>query len=401
MAVVGVGKGHPGITVHILDDNGREVPAGQIGEVALDTTSRMEGYLADPKETARVFSGNLLKTGDLGYLRDGELFWTGRTRECIAYRGRKIDPSDFEAPLLKIPDLRPGCFVAFGVDDAATGTEKIVIVSEVKDSSHRSLDAVRQDVTAAVATQLGMVSLSELVMVKRGTLTKTSSGKRRHRHFRELYLRGALDQSRVGIEPYRSKKTDEFDPTSDLFVAQFSRPASVREVNLRALTPIQRALLVTDGTVTKFIEAVSMEPVEIVRLGQAPNRLRKDNPWLEVPAGSEVVARQVILRGKYSHKLHAYALSLIVSERLSEEVRRGLDLAHGALGQILLDSAVETRREVLWYGSEHIDELPPQLEGRCDGDFIVRAYRIISKGKPVMMIMERFPASSEESQFYD
>ena len=212
MTVVSAGKGHPGITLHILDSDGNDVPDGQIGEVALDTTSRMEGYLADPEETSRVFCGDLLKTGDLGYLRDGELFWTGRTRDCITSRGRKIDPSDFEAPLLEVPDLRPGCFVAFGLDDSTTGTEEIVIVSEVKDSSHRSLDAVRRDLNAAITRHLGFLKLGKLVMVERGTLTKTSSGKRRHRHFRNLYLSGALDRYEVGIQKHRSRKTDEFEP---------------------------------------------------------------------------------------------------------------------------------------------------------------------------------------------
>jgi acyl-CoA synthetase (AMP-forming)/AMP-acid ligase II len=200
LPVVGVGKGHPGITVHILDSDGRSLPEGMIGEVAMDTTSRMEGYLGEPEETSTVIVDGLLKTGDLGYLRGGELFWTGRTRECIACRGRKIDPSEFEAPLLKIPDLRPGCFVAFGVDDDASGTEKIVIVSEVNHESRRSLESVRKDVSEVVARQLGLMNLADFVMVRRGTLTKTSSGKRRHRHFKELYLRGELEQFQVGIK---------------------------------------------------------------------------------------------------------------------------------------------------------------------------------------------------------
>ncbi len=199
MAVVSVGRGHPGITVHVLDNQGNDVPDGQVGEIALDTASRMEHYLGDPGATAGAICGHLLKTGDLGYLRDGELFWTGRTRECIAFRGRKIDPSDFEAPLLQIPDLRPGCFVAFGVDDVASGTESIVIVAEARDGSRRPPDAVRNDVRVAIASHLGLLNLGDLVMVRRGTLTKTSSGKRRHRHFRDLYLRGALDAFRVDM----------------------------------------------------------------------------------------------------------------------------------------------------------------------------------------------------------
>ena len=178
MPVVSVGKGHEGIGIHILDEEGNELGEGHVGAVALRTNSRMEGYYGDPDETARAFDGELLKTGDLGYLRDGDLFWTGRTRECIAFRGRKIDPSDFEAPLLKISDLRPGCFVVFGIDDPAAGTEKIVIVAEVKGEMSRTAEDIRQEIHQAVMAHLGLLSVTDIVFVRRGTLTKTSSGKR-------------------------------------------------------------------------------------------------------------------------------------------------------------------------------------------------------------------------------
>jgi acyl-CoA synthetase (AMP-forming)/AMP-acid ligase II len=197
MAVVGVGKGHPGLTIQILDPQGRPLPDGHVGEVALHTCSRMEGYWGDPEATDRAFAGELLKTGDLGYLRDGELFWTGRLRECIVSRGRKIDPSDFESRLLAVPDLRPGCFVAFGVANPDQGTDQIVIVSEVRGDLQRPPAEVRREVAAAVARELGPLSLGDFVLVKRGTLTKTSSGKRRHRYFRERYLAGELETHRA------------------------------------------------------------------------------------------------------------------------------------------------------------------------------------------------------------
>ena len=189
--VVGCGKPHPGITIHILDDIGRDLPDGHVGHLALDTASSMEGYLHDPESTAAAFSGHLLKTGDLGYQRDGEFFWTGRAKERIAVRGRKIDPSDFEAALLPIADLRTGSFAAFGHDDARVGTQKVVIVSEVRDERSRPVADIKADVKQAVFERLG-VGVDDVVLVSSGTLTKTSSGKRRHRHFAEMYERGEL-----------------------------------------------------------------------------------------------------------------------------------------------------------------------------------------------------------------
>ena len=97
----------------------------------------MDGYLDDPESTDEAIHGHLLKTGDLGYIRHGEFFWTGRLRERITVRGRKIDPSDFEAVLLEVPGLRPGAFTVFGVDDAAAGTRRVVVVAEVGPTATR------------------------------------------------------------------------------------------------------------------------------------------------------------------------------------------------------------------------------------------------------------------------
>jgi chorismate-pyruvate lyase len=182
-----------------------------------------------------------------------------------------------------------------------------------------------------------------------------------------------------------------FNPMSDLFVAQFTRPKHLEQINLRSLTPFQRALLVLDGTVTKFIEAFTMEPVEIVRLGQATRNLLEDHPWLAAPKGTSVIARQVQLRGRYSYTFHAYAVSLIVQDRLPDPIRRGLEEDQEGLGRILLQSQLETFREVLWYGKEHGVELPPEIREQGNGEFFSRTYRIMVHRQPIMLITEKFP----------
>ncbi len=189
--VVGAGRPAPGMEIKILSEDGEELPDGRVGEVALRTPSRMEGYLHDPVETERAIKGDLVLTGDLGYMRGQEMFWVGRVRERITVRGKKIDPSDFEAVLLKVDGVREGCFAAFGVDDARRGTQRIVVVTEVRDGKARDFDDISDDIRQGVALNLG-VEVSEVVIVPKGTLAKTSSGKRRHRHFRELYVDGRL-----------------------------------------------------------------------------------------------------------------------------------------------------------------------------------------------------------------
>jgi chorismate-pyruvate lyase len=185
-----------------------------------------------------------------------------------------------------------------------------------------------------------------------------------------------------------------FDPLRELFVAQASRPAHLAEVNLRALTPYQRALLMIDGTVTKFIEAYTLEPVEIVRLSQITRPLPEDHLWLEASKDTRVIAREVLLQTKYGRSPLAYAVSLIVPDRLPEAVKQSLEVDGQGLGRVLLESRVETRRELLWYGKEHPQNLPEGFHP-AKPEFISRTYRIIARGQPIMFINEKFASADD------
>lgn len=189
--IVSVGRPYPGMKCFVLGRHGRQLPDGHVGEIAFLTPSRMLGYRSDARATRRALFGKYLRTGDLGYLRDGELFWVGRVRERITVRGKKLDPSDFESLLFEIGGLRTGCFAAFGVDDDKLGTQRIVVVAEVKEPLERRPEDVRGEIIERTYRELD-VSVSEVVLVRGGALAKTSSGKRRHRRFRELYLDGTL-----------------------------------------------------------------------------------------------------------------------------------------------------------------------------------------------------------------
>ena len=189
--VVGVGRPHPGMSIRILSPDGESLPDGRVGEVALDTPSRMRGYLGAPEATHEALDNGLLRTGDLGYLRDGELFWVGRVRERINLRGRKYDPSDFERALLETLGLREGCFAAFGVDDPELGTQRLVIVTEVRDTNERPLHELLAGVREQVLLRVG-VHVDEVLLLPQAAMAKTSSGKRRHRFYRREYLEGRL-----------------------------------------------------------------------------------------------------------------------------------------------------------------------------------------------------------------
>ena len=189
--IVSTGAPYPGMTIRIVGDNGESLPEGHVGEVALDTPSRMVGYLEEPEETAQAIRGEELFTGDVGYLRNNELFWTGRVRERINLNGKKYDPSDFEGTLFEVDGLREGCFAAFGIDDGERGSQRLVIVTEVRDRTERTHDEILRDIRRKIATRMN-VSVSEILLLPQAAMSKTSSGKRRHRFYRELHLSDGL-----------------------------------------------------------------------------------------------------------------------------------------------------------------------------------------------------------------
>jgi chorismate-pyruvate lyase len=204
-----------------------------------------------------------------------------------------------------------------------------------------------------------------------------------------------MNTSNQILDAIPAKKERTFDPLRELFVAQAARPNDLSEVNLRALTPYQRALLMIDGTVTKFIEAYTLEPVEIIRLSQTAQLLPEDHRWLEAPQGTSVIAREVLLRSRYGQAPLAYAASLVVPERLPRAVRESLEVHGQGLGKILLNREVETRRELLWYGMEQPKRLPEDFHQLAGREFISRTYRIISGGQPIMLINEKFAPAGD------
>lgn len=174
-----------------------------------------------------------------------------------------------------------------------------------------------------------------------------------------------------------SNNNSGFDPFVDLLSAQASRPANLQPVNLRTLTPMQRALLSIDGTVTKFLEAYQLEPIESLLLSQQTQRLQADHPWLALAAPGEVIARQVLLRGRYSATVYAYAVSLLAPARLPANLVQDLAQEPAGIGRVLLNSQIENRREILWYGREELANLPETIERYTGSTFISRTYRTL------------------------
>ncbi|MYK23995.1 DUF98 domain-containing protein [Candidatus Poribacteria bacterium] len=180
-----------------------------------------------------------------------------------------------------------------------------------------------------------------------------------------------------------------------LFIAQDKKPATLREISLARLTPFQRGLIVTDGTVTRFIEAYTFAPVEVVLLHQKKQTLSSDHDWLQLPTGEEVISRQITLQSPQektaSPIIYTYADSLIVPKRLPKSILEGLGSDTQGLGRLLQHSGLETRRELLWCGIETLIDLPPAIAHLEGESFISRAYLVFANQEPLILINEKFP----------
>ncbi|MFL6196687.1 MAG: amino acid adenylation domain-containing protein, partial [Thermoanaerobaculia bacterium] len=196
--VVSCGVSWMGQRVVVADpETGAERSAGEEGEVWIAGPSVARGYWNNLEATERDFNaflttgeGPFLRTGDLGFFGDGELYVTGRLKDLIILRGRNLYPQDLELTAEQAhPDLRPGNGAAFPVDEG--GEERLVIVHEVERRRRDGFEEVAEAVRRAVAEE-HEVQAQEVVLIRQGSLPKTSSGKVQRRLCRDLYLEGGL-----------------------------------------------------------------------------------------------------------------------------------------------------------------------------------------------------------------
>ena len=163
-------------------------------------------------------------------------------------------------------------------------------------------------------------------------------------------------------------------------------------LQMEALPPFLRTLLVADGTVTKSLEAYFWEQIDVENLGQATTRLSDAAPWLNLAAGASVLERRVRLRGRESGRVYAYAQSLVQLEALPEHLRIDLQQGRIGIGELLRECGLETYREILDVGQTV--ELPLKAVFEFDpGDLIYRTYRIVIQHQPAIQITEKFPCS--------
>lgn len=177
-----VSCGPPHMELRVVGSEG-VLPDRHVGEIQVRGESLMSRYVGavspDP------FVNGWLRTGDLGYMADGELYVTGRAKDLVIVAGHNYYPEDFEWAAARVDGVRPGRCIAFNLPDS----ERVAVLVEAKDGSNP--EDLERGVRAEIGSSVG-VPPGDVVVLPAGALEKTTSGKLRRAAMREAYISGGL-----------------------------------------------------------------------------------------------------------------------------------------------------------------------------------------------------------------
>ena len=200
--LAGCGTPVDGAVVQVVDDEGTALPDGHFGEIRIQGTSLALGYQtttgpADPAPELSTFPSTGLRTGDSGFLLDGELFVVGRLGDSLKIRGRKVHAEDLEDALTGIPGVPTGrCVVAL-----ANSEQEPCAVLVVETRTRLWLDSA----LTVLRSVLGEDVAVTIVIAKRGTIPRTSSGKPRRRLVWQLFQQQELTGEVIHTSHYRRR----------------------------------------------------------------------------------------------------------------------------------------------------------------------------------------------------
>lgn len=230
IALVGCGRSVPQQQIVIVNpETLTRCQAKEVGEIWVSGPSVGEGYWNRPQETEQTFhaflqdtkEGPFLRTGDLGFLDNGEVFITGRAKDLIIIRGRNLYPQDIEFIAERShPALRLGSNAAFAIE--VENEEKLVVVQELEFRAKPNLEEVTAAIRQAVS-QGFEVQVYAVVLIKPGSIPKTSSGKIQRRATKAEFLAGTLNVIKSSIfDSAKSgrQKTDDLQSYLQQLVAQ-------------------------------------------------------------------------------------------------------------------------------------------------------------------------------------
>jgi fatty-acyl-CoA synthase len=205
ISFVSSGTSLPEHEVRIVDQQGNEVPDRTEGFLWFRGPSATAGYYRNESATQKLLPlgpapspGEFawVDSGDRAYRADGEFYVTGRLKDIIIKGGRNLYPHEIEELTARVDGIRKGCIVAFGLKDEGSGTEKLIVVAEVRERDPKKLAAISAAVTDQVMRGLGLPP-DRVELIPPGSIPKTSSGKLRREETKKLFLKGSLSAGRA------------------------------------------------------------------------------------------------------------------------------------------------------------------------------------------------------------
>ena len=173
--------------------DGTSLSEGSIGEVCIKGPGVFLGYYNDPEATRATLRDGWFATGDLGFIRDRELYITGRTKDLLIVHGQNIMPDEIE----RLADGVTGGgglmrSAAFSVARGTAGEEAVLVV-EVAEADPDRLEEIGREIKIQIGRTMGL-PVTDLVFVRRGHIPRTTSGKMQRNELRRRYLDGSLDR---------------------------------------------------------------------------------------------------------------------------------------------------------------------------------------------------------------
>ena len=188
---IGLGYPLPEHQIRIVDDLGKELPDGEEGALEFQGPSATQGYYRNPEKTKALYHDDWLVTGDRAFTLGGELFITGRSKDIIIKAGRNIYPHELEQAVGSIAGIRKGCVAAFGSHDAHSGTEKLVVLAESRETSKDKIKQLKKKINKLSLKLLGN-PVDDVIIGPPHSIPKTSSGKIRRSACKELHEHGSF-----------------------------------------------------------------------------------------------------------------------------------------------------------------------------------------------------------------
>jgi 1-acyl-sn-glycerol-3-phosphate acyltransferase len=198
LEIVACGQPLPGHEIRIVDESGFELGDRREGRLEFRGPSTTRGYFNNETKTRELFHDGWLDSGDRAYLAGGDVCITGRIKDIIIRAGRHLYPQEIEEAVAGIAGIRKGGVAVFSVGDERSGTERVIVLAETRESDPAAR-ARLQARAHEVVTDIAGTPPDEVVLAPPRTVPKTSSGKIRRSAAKELYSTGNIAPSRRAL----------------------------------------------------------------------------------------------------------------------------------------------------------------------------------------------------------